>query len=271
MGCCKKAFGVGLVAAGVLAAATLTGWGSFAVHKARASLKKAVPPQVQIDRIRHDISKLDRDIDKNWTPIARREQDIKDLDRDVDGLRAYLDQSKADMLAATADLKSGVKRISYKGSERSEADVRKQLVKDATTYQVKSRELSAKETLRAAWKRELDAAMKQQDEMKALKGELEARLATIEADLKVLELSESKGKLPVGNGTRLDEIKANMDEMEREINIRTRENELRTNYNEKYETPKTTVPTKDKVDSTDDVIKKVQAATGEKIEVGNGD
>jgi hypothetical protein len=53
------------------------------------------------------------------------------------------------------------------------------------------------------------------DALKNAKGELAARVAEIEADLKVLRLAETKSSAPSGSNTRLDDIKATLSDFRR--------------------------------------------------------
>lgn len=257
------ALGVGLVIAG------RTSWGEFAFGKIKGAVKKKVSPDVQLEKTRLDIAKLDKEIEQNWTPIATHEQKIKELKKDMEHLTAWLEKSKAEMLAATADLKAGVKRISYKGVDKSDADLRRLLNEEARVYTVKKNELTSKDALLVAMEKELTAAMEHQETLMNQKGELEAECASLQAELKILKLEEARSKLAVGNGSRLDEIKKTLAEVRRDIDIKKRARELSNSHQTKIQSG----PTSDKGKelANDDVIRKVLTATGEKPEAVNGD
>jgi chromosome segregation ATPase len=269
MSCCRGAKWA-VIAAGVIAAviAVKTSWGELFRGKIKGWAKKQVPVELQIDRMKQEIAKLDRDIEKNWGPIAAEEVALRDLKKDIDGVADSLDKMKTAMLAAASDLEAKATKIRYRNSDRTPTEVRRLLSTDANTYEIKLKEVDSKRKLLAAREKKLDAFKTKQVEMKAQKEKLTAELAEIDAQLQVLRLAETKSHLPAGTNDRLDDIKRTMDELRKHVDVRTRELELREGFNATDDGDKTT-PTKDK-GANDEVIRKVRAVTGDEPKVAAG-
>src|SRR4051794_35137273 len=80
MSCCSKSkFVVGAAIVGLgVAALFATGVAPALCHRVVAKFEKQIPPEVQIEQLKIDISKLDSDIDRNWGPIATYEREMKE-------------------------------------------------------------------------------------------------------------------------------------------------------------------------------------------------
>src|SRR5260370_8061845 len=128
-------------------------------------MKKQISPEVRLERARLDIAKLDNDIKKNWTPIAEEEQDIKGLKRDLDSLRASVERTESELQVAVADLKAGVKRIKFRGGEKTEAEARRALIAEANALSSRKHELDSREKQLSTKQQPLTPAMSTHDEI----------------------------------------------------------------------------------------------------------
>ena len=261
MKCCKKFVAVAVLVALGIGGLSLVkhGWSEVASIRWSKWRDKQIAPEVRLERVKVQISKLDQDIDKNWTPIATREHEIKDLKKDLETKTAKLATIKDEMLAAAKDLEAKVQKVKYNGKDYNPADARKVLDREVSYYKSLSSEVDSKGKLAAAWQKELNAMMAQQDEMKKLRGDLEVRVAQIETDLKVLRLAQTKSKLPAGDLSRLDDIKVTLSELEKNNEIQMRALQLR----ETHSRGENVTDTAKTADANDDLISKIKAVTGE--------
>jgi len=260
MKCCKKLVAVAVIAA--LGMSTIyvvrSGWSDVIGHRVSHLFKKQISPEAQLERVKVQIGKLQQDINDNCTPIAAREYDIKSLKKELENKKDKLSTSKAELEIAAKALKDNVQRVSYNGRDYGQSEVRRLIKRDLTAFESLSKEVDSKGKLLAAWQRELDALMARQQEMKRLRGELEARVAQIEADLQVLRLAETTSKLPSGNMSRLDDIKTTLAELEKSNEIKMRALELR----DQYDRGENVSGTSKDADSNDELINKIKAVTG---------
>src|SRR5215510_8524409 len=82
----KKLVVVGLLVLGGLFVLKKTNLCSYATtlwSNGRAALKKQIPRQFEIDRVRNEIERLDADVRALLTPIAEKQALIQRLERDI--------------------------------------------------------------------------------------------------------------------------------------------------------------------------------------------
>lgn len=269
MKCCSKKFLLTAVALTVgVIVLSRTSWGEYTWTKVKSIAKSHITPEMQIERMSQEIGKLDRDIDKGWTLIAQREKELDRLKKDVQTTQAWLENKKADMLSASADLKNNVKRVKYNGTEISDATARKQLREDVRIYESKKKSLASQEKLLESLEREFIAVKNNQTELVNAKQQLADRLASIKADLQTLKLAQTRSKYPAGDNSRLDDIKSTLNSLEEDLGVQMRALELRDGYSASQNGAATE---KDREAATDEVVQAVRRVTGGTVETANGD
>lgn len=237
-----------------------TSIGEVAWDKIKNKFNKAVPLETRLEQAKKQTAKLDREIDKGWGPIAQKEHDIEKLKEDLVARNDRLEKLGGDLNQAAADLESKVQLVSFGSKKYVPTEARRLLSKEADRYVSLKKETEAKSKLLSAWETELAAMRQTQQELEAMKGEMTAKIATLEADLKVLRLAQTKSPRPSGNKTKLDEVKKTLSYVEERIAVMKREQEHRDAH---YDRNRDAVPA-DPASETlnDDVIRKVRAVTG---------
>jgi chromosome segregation ATPase len=260
MRCCSITKKVVFAAVAVALVVGIYHFGSY-IKSSIQHAERNLPPEVRLKMVKEKIAKLDHEIDKNWTPIAQLDYEIKNLKKDTANEQAWLDGKKGEMLAAAGDLEAKVQKVSYNNKTMTPAEARKALAKDTDIYKARSQKFDSMNRVLAAKEKALATYSSRQEEMKNMKGELEARVAQIEADLQVLELAKTKSPLPSGDSTSLDDIKRMLNDLEEDTTVQLKALELREKFHKSTEsTP--SEPTKDS-GANDEVIKRVRAVTGE--------
>jgi hypothetical protein len=270
MKCCKKSVLAAVAVAIGLVLVSRTSWGEYGWTKVKSVFKAHITPEMQIDRMTQEIGKLDREIDKGWTIIAQHEKEIERLKKDMQANQAYLSRKKDEMNAAAESLKNGDKFVGYNGSKISDRAARKQLEHDVRNYESKKRALSSQEKLLESLERQYVAVKNGQTELVNAKQTMSDRLAAIKADLETLKVAQTRSRLPVGNNSRLDDIKATLNELEENIAVQMRALELRDNH-DGIQNGASTLNEKETEVANDEVIRKVRQVTGQGGETGNGD
>ena len=195
-------------------------------HRAKEKIEKQVPPEVQIEQLKLDISKLTKDMDQNWTAIAKYEHEVKELRKELDRKHAKLKTMEKELAVAADELEAKVKFVKYEGREYNRSEALRLLDREASYFAALKREVASKEKLLAAREQKLSAAMSTQKEMKAQQQELLTQVALLEADLETLKLMRTESKLPTGEGSRLDKIKQRLHKLQTEVQIQKRAQEL---------------------------------------------
>src|SRR5262245_31029944 len=269
MKCCSKAFvGLAVLAGLGVAVIAATGVGPAVWHRVVTKFEKQIPPEIQIEQLKHDISKLDQDIDKNWSLIARYEYDVKQLDKELVAKQGKIKQMDKELAAAADELEAKAKVVSYQNRDYTRADALRKLDSEAAFLASLKKEVAVKERLLGARKEKLAAAMWIQDEMKTQKQELTAAVERLQADLEMLNLRRTESKLPTADRTRLDKIKTKLNKIQQDIEIETRANELRESANGR--TNPTAEP-KEKISTDESVLRRVRDALGANNNVAKDD
>jgi chromosome segregation ATPase len=217
----RKIATVGVVVAGgllVLSWAGLSSYPATAFKNFRQSLKKQVPLEFEIERLRHQVSQLVPDMKKNLSTMAEQMVAVKNLRDEVTITRAKLADQKDSILAMTRDVESGTATISYHGHDYSRSRIRDKLARDFKSYQMAEEGVKSKEKLLEAREKELDASREQLAELKNEKQELEVALARMEAELKTLRLAQSRSKFQFDN-SRLSQCKATLAEIRNRLQV----------------------------------------------------
>lgn len=263
MKCCggKKGWLVLAAVAISLIVLSQTSVGEVAWDKIKAKFNKAVPLETRLETAKKQLNKLDHEIDRGWGPIAQKEHDIEKLKEDLVARNDRVSKLGRELNQAAADLEDKVTRVKFSGKEYVPSEARRLLNKEADRYVTLKKEVEAKTKLLAAWEKELVAMRQQQQELEAMKGEMSAKIASLEADLKVLRLAQTKSVRPSGNKTNLDEIKKTLGYVEEKIKVMQREEELRNAHYDLHRDPVPAGPTSETLN--DEVIRKVRAATGQ--------
>jgi chromosome segregation ATPase len=259
MKCCKK----GLVVAAVLgvgvAALFATGYGRVAKKEVGAWFKKQIPPETQLKEVKDQISRMDRDIDAGWTPIAIYEREIKELREDLETKQARVKALEGELAKAADDLDGSIQKVKVAGP--AETKKLKTLNDRTNLFIALKREVASKDKLLSAREQKLDAARNRQKALIAAKSKLMSEVAQMEADLEVLRWQQTESKLPVGDNSRLDDIKEKMRDLQNQITDQKRILELKQQYNPNTDAEEA-APTIDNGDSREVLLKKVREALG---------
>jgi chromosome segregation ATPase len=193
--------------------------------KVTAGVKDQVPLEFEIDRLRHEIAKIDDDMSGYLSPIAEEMATVKELKQRVQLTRENLRKEKVSLLAMAKDLESGTQTITYGDEEFSAEEVQAKLDRDFASYQRSESELKSLQKLLAAKEKSLRTTRAQLANLKSLKRDLEVKLAQLEAEVKTVRLAQTKDNYQLDD-SRLADIKASLAEIEHRLNVEKAEVEL---------------------------------------------
>ncbi len=259
MKCCKKALVVAAVLGVGVTALYATRVGRMAKSEMTGWFKKQIPPEVQLKEVKDQISQMDKDIDKGWTPIAIYEREIAELRTDLESKQRQVATLEKKLGEAADKLDKSIQNVKLSGP--AETKMLKSLNNQTNLYVALKREVASKDKLLSAREQKLEAARNRQKALIEAKSRLMAEVAQMEADLEVLRWQQTESKLPAGDNSRLDDIKEKMRDLQNQITDQKRILELKQQYN-----PNTDVedaaPASDLGDSREVVLKKVREALG---------
>jgi chromosome segregation ATPase len=225
----KKLLIIGLIVVGgvfLLRKTSLCSYAGTLWSRVGHEAKSQVPTKFELDRIRHEIVRMDSDIKGMLSPIAENMAAVKRLNRDIETTRARLGEQKATLLTMTHDLDGNPQFISYGGERYSVERVRNKLERDFASYKRCEAKLKSQEKLLEAKERSLGATREQLNKLIAKRREFETRLAQIEADEETLQIARIGSRGIQLDDSRATEIQAALDEIAKRQDVQREELEL---------------------------------------------
>jgi chromosome segregation ATPase len=225
----KKLLIIGLIVVGgvfVLRRTSLCSYAGTLWSRVGSEAKNQVPTKFELDRIRHEITRMDTDIKGMLSPIAENMAAVKRLNRDIDTTRTRLGEQKGTLLTMTHDLEANPQFISYGGERYSAERVRNKLERDFASYKRCEGKLKSQEKLLEAKERSLSATREQLNKLIAKRREFELRLAQLEADEETLQIARIGSKGIQLDDSRATEIEAALAEIEKRHDVQREELEL---------------------------------------------
>jgi hypothetical protein len=205
---CKKLAWVAVAVVVGLVAVNVTGlgsWVSVGAKRLASKIEKKVPPEAQIEVIKTKIDGLNRVINDNLDKLANESIQVEKLRKDSSDLRTRLGDEKVTLQALADQLDRGTtQKVSYEGHDVSPSQGKIVLTRKFNAYKIMEEQLRTKEKMLEA--RELgliDAEAKVQDLIKQ-REELRTTVAQLEADLKHVELAETRSKVQIDDSELAD-------------------------------------------------------------------
>jgi chromosome segregation ATPase len=209
---CKGALWALAVATGLVGAGYFLGFGSHmctAVSKVARKITKQIPPEFEIDRIRHELEQIDSDLAGNFDALAHETVAVRHLRDDIGDMEVRLEKQKKVVLTLRHDLDGNTKRVVYGGVEYTSTELQNALTREFEAYKRSEAAIQAKKDELKARQESLAAGRERIDAMRTSKETLGADLAKLEAELKKVQLTNARSQFVVDD-SRLGNIKASM-------------------------------------------------------------
>jgi chromosome segregation ATPase len=173
-------------------------------------VKQQIPVRFELQRIRHEIAQLDKDIRGMVGPIAEHMANIEELRQDIQRKQERLAQEKARLLRLTEALAAGNDPVSWQGKRMSAERLRARMQQDFAQYKALEQHLATQEKLLAAREKALEGAREQLNRLITKKREFEIQVANLEAEQQLLEAAGTGTNLQVDD-SRATQIQAALD------------------------------------------------------------
>jgi chromosome segregation ATPase len=255
----KITVGAIVVAAGLmlLSWAGLSSYPATAFGKFRQSLKKEVPAEFEIERLKHLIAQLTPDMKKNINTVAEMKVAVDNLREDINATHARLKVKEKTLAAMAQELNSNTARVVWKGRTWDADRFQENVDSELTAYRTAEAEVKAKEKLLDAKEKELDAARQQLADVRRIKQEMETEVAQMEAELKTIRASQTRSNFQIDNST-LSQCKQTLADLKNKLKVEKTALEMRAEYGDE------TVPTPKTVRSKKELTKELEAFLGDK-------
>ena len=219
------------------------------------SIRSAVPPEVRLKQLNHEIDNIDKDIQKNLSRLARMEAETETFEKQLDGKRDRQAHLKADIRDMQKSLDKSTQHVVYRGHKVESSRLTNQLDMAVVEFKGLKEQIKAQEQLLAEKKRTLEIAHNRITAMKNEKENLKVVASRLASHLETVRLQ----------GVRNEEIAFDEDaiknarEIAKDVELQLRTIEKMGELNARYGfAEKPAVEKEGK--STDEVLKSARQA-----------
>lgn len=223
---------VGGLGAAAVANTKIGSYMSYRAEKAWDSAEARIPIEHEIGRIKKEVSKLDKDIDKAKGTLAEQIVAERMQKEAVDGLRRSLERCEANVRKqgdAMKDVKESEK-VKWEGRTVSYNRAKEMLENDVARVKSLRKEIAAQEQMQATHERSRSILEQQLHSMIAQKGDLKASVADMEAQIRLVKLQQVESRYQ-DDGSRLADIKESLRELQKKVEVQREKLKLSESYN----------------------------------------
>lgn len=227
----KKALvvlGVLLVGGWLWAKTDLGSYAKTAWKNLRASVKRQVPVEFDIQRARDMLASLDGEADKLIGVMAEEMAGIEKGEKEITDLQAAVARQEEIIRDMNTRLKTEGSVITVGGTQRSRDRFAADLERKFTNFKLAQGTLESKKESLEYRRQNLDAAKEQLEALRAKKAELHARIERVETELRKVQADEAwANRCGKFDDTQLAKVKDLVEELETAVKTRKYEVKLR--------------------------------------------
>lgn len=218
-------------------------------HKARNSVKGAVPVEFEIERARNEIAALKPAIEEAIEGVVRAEFEVGRLEKEIVDVRSELNIEGRQLQALNDQLRTGDLHLTG-GAAYSAKDLKTELAQRLDHYKLVKNTLGEKQETLKIRQKNLLSARQGLDAMKTSKRDLTARVEGIEARLNQINATRAASEFSFDESA-VGRAKQTVNELEVKLEQMARMDELKGEFSER----RLTSP----IDPTRDVSKEIEA------------
>jgi peptidoglycan hydrolase CwlO-like protein len=203
------------ILAGVAAVLTFTRFGSYSrtiISEIKQSAKEQVPVELEIKRLKDEVSRLGPDLRKNLSVVADQMASVERLEKEIATTQTNLERQKAVLLKMATDLETPETTFIYESKAYNRDQVARKMDLDWKSYKIAQTELRNKEQFLELKRRELENAKAKLDSVRDQERSLRLEIAELEAEFSSVNLMKAKNRFVVDD-SRLGDVKQSIEEL----------------------------------------------------------
>lgn len=194
---------------------------STAWSRAHGSVRGQIPVEFELERARRMVDQLEPEVRRNMHTIAKEEVAIERLQKQIAKMEEGQSQEKEKLMKLSQDLEGGETHLVYAGQRYTAEQVREDLANRFDRYKTNDETLANLRRVLNSRTQSLEAARKKLDEMFAVKQQLLAAIANLEARQTMVELAQTSSEVALDD-SRLSRTKQLIDDIETRIKVSER-------------------------------------------------
>ena len=212
----KKLLVVGVIAAVAFAGIRATKHGRELINVWKA--ETAPTTEEKLADLRKEVAKLDKDVEKIKTELAKEIVAVRGLSTEITEQRAAVEYGNRKLMAQGEAIKDATERVKYGSSTVSVPEARERLKKDVAIHVQRKNTLEYKEKSLVQRERVRDALQGQLDTLVGQKKELLSAIDELEAEYKNVQLAQMEAKYQVDD-SRLAKIKEQLRVIRNDVDV----------------------------------------------------
>jgi hypothetical protein len=219
------------------------------------SITHAIPPEVRLKQLNHEIDNIDKDIQKNLSRLARMEVEVKMFEEQLDGKRDRQAHVKSDIRDMQKSLEHRTEKVAFHGKKVESSQLTNQLDMAVVEYTSLKEQVKAQEQLLVDKKRMLETAHTRISAMKNEKEKLRLLATKLATHLEMVKLKQVQNSEIAFDDSAI----SNAREIAKDVEVQLRTIEKTSELNARYGfAEKPAVEKEGK--STDEVLKSARQA-----------
>jgi hypothetical protein len=194
------------------------------------SIQRAVPPEVRLKQLNHEIDNIDKDIQKNLSRLARMEVEVKMFEEQLDGKRDRQARLRADIRDMQKSLEKSSQQVVYHGRKVESSRLTNQLDMAVVEFTSLKEQVKTQEQLLTDKKRALEVAHNRITAMKNEKENLRLVATKLATHLELVKLKQVQSDEIAFDDSAI----SNAREIAKDVEIQLRTAEKTVELNARY-------------------------------------
>ena len=187
----------------------------------RTAVRREVPIEFEIDRARTMMSELQPEIRLSMHLVAEEQVEIDRLKQVALKRDTELAEQKKGLLTLSADLKSGVEKVSYGGRSFSRKEVEKDLASRFHRFQLLEETVQRDGEILTAKQHALESHKEKLENMLGARKDLEVEVERLQARVRSVQAAETISDLKIDD-SQLNRCKTLISQLNQELDVRER-------------------------------------------------
>jgi len=196
---------------------------------------RQVPPEVKLKEIKGEVDKIDNEIKKNLSKLAKMEVETKTLEEEVASLDNREHKLKADIRTMDKSLDGATTKVVFQGQDVRISEMTRRLEMAVTDYKNTSEHLKSKKALLADKRKTLEAAHSRISAMRNQKEELRTLVSKLETQIEVVKQQQLDRRVEVDD-SQISHCRQLINELQTRLRQDAEESRLLEQYGYKQPT-----------------------------------
>jgi chromosome segregation ATPase len=212
-----------LATVGVVGAGVYVGYPylKVATKHTQEAIRDAIPPHVELDKIRVEVASLDGEVESIKGQLAKATVDFKILEDEITRLKGDIEAGEKFVMKKGEELKlaSAAEKFPWNGLSLTLPEAKERLNSEVNRVKSRKAELKAKQNILETRLKNRDLLERQLATLIEQRTDLTTEIARLDAEIQQIKLEQMESKTVTNDGSRLDGVKKSLSDLKRRLAI----------------------------------------------------